>query len=166
MKHSLCSSSGRFALVVFLASVLGLAVSEQRASAQQGQGVYVTQASARLTKLINSANKAKYKLSDNSFSIGGGWLKQSKTAWVPLFTVELKAGREYRFLAAGDNDARDVDLDIRDPDGTTVAVDDKTDPEAVVNYRPTNSGIYTVRLRLYESQDNLPCVCLAIMMVK
>ena len=166
MKQQLFSARGRFALMVCLASVLGAAVGEQRASAQQGQGVYVTQASARLTKLITAANKYKYKLADNSFSIGGGWLKQSKTKWVPLFTVKLEAGVDYRFLAAGDNDARDVDLDIRDPDGNTVAVDDKTDPEAVVNYSPTKTGIYTVRIRLYESQDNLPCVCLAIMMVK
>src|ERR1035438_9811921 len=107
--------------MVCLASELGAAVCEQRVAAQQGQGVYVTQASARLTKLITAANKSKYKLADNSFSIGGGWLKQSKTKWVPLFTVKLEAGVDYRFLAAGDNDARDVDLDIRDPDGNTAS---------------------------------------------
>ena len=56
--------------------VVALAL-EQR-TAQQGQGQYVTEAAARLSKLIAAANKDGYILQDNNFSIGGGWLKQSQ----------------------------------------------------------------------------------------
>ena len=153
-------------LGVFLASVLTMLAAENRAIAQAGQGVYITQASARLTKLVDAANKGGYSLQDNSFSIGGGWLKQSQTTWVPLFTVPLTEGTTYRFLAAGDNDAKDVDLEVQDKDGKTVAVDVKTDPEAIVDFTPTTTGTYVVRIRLYDSDRNQPCVCLAVVMTK
>jgi hypothetical protein len=136
------------------------------ASAQQGQGKYVAEASARLIKLINSANGDGYILQDNSFSIGGGWLKQGRDLWVPLYTVQLQAGREYRFLASGDADARDVDLQIVGPGGNVVASDVDTAADAIVNFRPNASGRYEVRIRLYDSDNNLPCVCMGIMMIR
>ena len=134
--------------------------------AQEGQGRFVTQASARLVKLINSANAGGFNLADNSFSIGGGWLKQSQANWVPMFTVELQAGKQYRFLAAGDADAKDVDLEIQDANGRSVAVDDAVNPEAVITYTPANAGRYLVRIRLYDSRENYPCVCMAIVLQK
>jgi hypothetical protein len=164
MKQLLCSMRGRLALVVCLASVMTVLVSENRASAQQGK--YVTEAADRLTKLINHANKADYVLQNNSFSIGGGWLKQSKKDWIPLFTVQLTAGKSYRFLAAGDADAKDVDLEILDDNNKIVAQDAETDPTATVDFTPRVSGRYTVRIRLYGSDNNDPCVCLAVVMTK
>jgi hypothetical protein len=156
-------SRGWFALGFALATVLCLG---NRAHAQQGQGIYIEQASARLDKLVESANKTGYFLPNDAFSIAGSWVKQDKKVWVPLVTVRLTAGKEYRFLATGDNDARDVDLDIQDADGKTVAIDDDVNPAALVNFTPTRSGDFTIRVRLYESRDDLPCMCLAIMLVK
>lgn len=153
----------RFVLGALVAGLLTLSVGENRAQAQQGK--YVTEASARLIKLINNANGNGYKLHDNTFSIGGGWLKQSNT-WVDLFTMNLQAGKEYRFLAAGDADARDVDLQIVDANGNVVAADVATNPEAVVNFTPQNNGRYLVRVRLFSSDNSLPCVCLAIALAK
>lgn len=165
MKNLLWSSRGRFIVGVCLASVLAVLVSDNRASAQ-GQGVYVTQASAKLTKLIDTGNKDGFGLNDNTFSIGGGWLKQSTTNWVPLFTVQLTGGKSYRFLAAGDNDAKDVDLEVLDANGKVVAQDSETDPTATVDFTPNATGRYLVRIRLYGSDNNLPCVCLGIVMSK
>lgn len=152
----------RFTLGVCVASMVALVVGTNQASAQQGK--YVTEATARLTKMVNAGNKAGYSLSDNSFSIGGGWLKQSKTDWVPLYDVELKAGKKYRFIAAGDNDAKDVDLEVLDANNKVVAQDAATDPTATVDFTPTKTGRYLVRIRLYASQDSEPCVCVAIVM--
>ena len=103
MKHSgWWTKSLRSATVagVFLACVV-LTPASNRATAQEGQGKYLTEASAALIKLVNASNKQGYKLPDNAFSVGGGWLKQGANNWVGLFTVELQAGRQYRFLAAG-----------------------------------------------------------------
>ena len=164
MKNLLWSSRGRFVVGVCLASVLAVLVSDNRASAQQGH--YITEASASLTKLIDAGNKAGFALQDNTFSIGGGWLKQSTTNWVPLFTVQLTGGKSYRFLAAGDHDAKDVDLEVLDANSKVVAQDSATDPTATVDFTPNATGRYLVRVRLYASDNNLPCVCLGIVMSK
>jgi len=166
MKQQWLSRNGQFVLGVCLASLLTVLATETRVSAQDGQGKYITEATVRLTKLVNAANGAGYILQDNSFSIGGGWLKQSTANWVPLYTVQLVAGKKYRFIAAGDVDAKDVDLEVQDANGKTVASDTATNPEAVVEYTPAAAGRYTVRIRLYASDNNDPCVCLAIVMAK
>ena len=111
-----------------------------KVAAQEGQGKYITEATVRLIKLVDAGNKDGFLLKDNSFSIGGGWLKQSQNEWVALFTLDLTAGRTYRFLGAGDNDAKDVDLQIVDASGKQVAVDDAVKAEAIVNFTPETTG--------------------------
>jgi len=132
------------------------------------QGKYVEQASAHLIKLINAANASGYKLRDNKLSIGGGWLKQNTSDWIRIFPTPLKASTDYRFLAAGDNDAKDVDVEVTNSAGKVVAIDGKTDPTAVANYNvgKKGAGEYVVRIRLYASQSNVPCVCMAIVLTK
>jgi hypothetical protein len=166
MGFPLRRARGRFALAVLLVSVALVLAPEHDAAAQQGQGQgqYVTEASARLGKLIGKANQDGFVLQSNNFSIGGGWLKQDQNTWVPLFTVSLQAGKKYRFLAAGDNDAKDVDLQVLDGNGKVVAVDDAADPEAVVDYTPAATQKYLVRVRLFDSATNVDCACLAVVM--
>jgi hypothetical protein len=151
---------------VCLGGLLALFGLPQCACAQEGQGKYVTEAAVRLIKLVGSANKEGYALQDDKFSIGGGWLNQGKEKWVALYKVELEQGKKYRFIAVGDEDAKDVDLEVKDADGKVVARDVKTDPEAVVDFAPTASGTFAVQIRLYDSVRNLPCVCLAVVMTK
>ena len=164
MKNPLMWQRGRFTLGLCVAGVLALLVGDNRASAQ-GQGVYVTQATARLAKLIDKANEDGFKLQNNSFSIGGGWLKKS-SEWAPIYTVKLNAGQKYRFLASGDDDATDVDLKVVDAKNNEVAIDDDTARDAVVNYTPRVSGRYTVHIRLYASRNDVDAVCLSVMMAK
>jgi hypothetical protein len=158
--------SRQFVCGICLASLVTVLGAGSRAAAQDGQGKYITETAVRLTKLINTSNKAGFSLQDNSFSIGGGWLKQSQSAWVPLYSVQLQAGKSYRFIAAGDVDAKDVDLEVQDANGKTVAADVAENPEAVVDYTPAATGRYLVRIRLYNSDKNLPCVCVAVVMSK
>lgn len=144
-------------------ALLALLIFATTGYAQQGK--YVGSAAARLKQWVDASNEQGYKLQNDGFSIGGGWIKQSKE-WVSLYTTELKAGKGYRFIAVGDMDARDVDLQIVDSRGRVVANDSLTEPEAIVNFRPQNTDRYTVRIRLYASNQNLPSVCIAIVMVK
>jgi len=153
------------AALVCVASVVGVLATSSRAPAQE-QGKYVTEATVRLIKLMNAANKQGYALKEDDFSIGGGWLKQSTEKWIPLYTIQLQEGKKYRFLAAGDADAKDVDIEVQDSDGKVVAQDVKTDPEASVDFSPTRTGRYLVRIRLYASDMNQPCACLAVVMTK
>jgi hypothetical protein len=124
------------------------------------------QAAQRLQKLTDQANADGFKLDGNKFSMGGAGLNRTEK-WINLFNLTFKAGRTYRVIVAGDGDARDVDVQVVEKEtGKVVAVDDKTNPEASVNVTATATQKYIVRVRLFQSQGNVPCVCLAVVMVK
>jgi hypothetical protein len=156
----------RLLLFALAAGLIVVLAPPERAGAQQGQGQYVAEAAQRLGRLIGAANQDGYRLDNNQFSIGGGWFTQSKTDWVPLYAITLEAGKRYRLLAAGDTDARDVDLDVSDPAGKVVAADTTTAADARVDFTPDRTQKYLVRVRLYESRDNVPCLCLGIVLVQ
>ena len=155
----------RFTCLLFIAALAGMLTILDSRPANAQQGKYITEATVRLSKLVDAANKAGYSLQDNSFSIGGGWIQQSRDRWVAIFTVELQEGTKYRFLAAGDVDAQDVDIEVAQV-GTNkiVARDVAEDPVATVDFTPQSTGRHVVRVRLYASANNVPCVCLAIVM--
>jgi hypothetical protein len=165
MRNQVLSSRGRFTLGICLAATLALVAAETRVAAQENQGRFINQASKRLVEMIAKANDDGFILASNQLSIGGGWLRQS-TEWVTLYSVQMEGGRLYRVVAAGDGDARDVDVEILNAKQNVVAKDEKVDPTATVNYRPPVTGRYTVRARLYDARGNEPCVVLAIVMVK
>jgi hypothetical protein len=136
------------------------------AAYSQGPGRYFKEASDRLAPLIDKAAKDGYSFPPNAFTFGGSFIKKDTNSWVPVYTVQLVEGRTYVFLAAGDNDTRDLDIDIQDAAGKTLVSDTDTAAEAVVTFTPRVSGRYTVRLRLYDSEQGLPCYCFAAMMSK
>jgi len=152
---------------LYLAGLLALLGLNENAQAQQGK--YFTQASTRLSTLIDKANGDGFKLDTNKFSSGGGWLNQG-TAWVSLFTINLEAGKKYRLLAAGDDDARDVDLRVMDPAKTEVAKDVATAKTAEVDYTPKTTLKYLVQVRVYDSlmgkKGKVPSYTLATVMVE
>jgi hypothetical protein len=157
---------GRCAFVLS-ACVAALMVLEggSRATAQgTGQGKYLIQASKRLATLVAEGNADGFSLAKNKFSIGGAWLKQSKTDWVSLFTINLQAGKTYRFLAAGDDDAQDVDVRVKDPDKNIVGSDTSTKETAKVDIKIKTSGRYLVEVRLYKSMNNRDSLTLATVM--
>jgi len=153
-----------FALGVCVAALM-VTGAGNRATAQQGQGKYVVQATERLANLIGKGNADKYKLTTNRFSLGGGWLNQG-TKWESLFSITLEAGKQYRLLAAGDNDAEDVDLQILDPAGTVMKKDVKRDPTAVVDFTPAKTLRYLIQVRVFASIKNRPSFTVATVMAK
>lgn len=132
----------------------------------QGPGKYVKDASDRLGAMLDKAAKEGYSFPQNVFGFGGAFLKKDTNAWVPVYTVQLMEGRTYIFLAAGDNDTKDLDLEIQDSSGKSVAADTDTAAQATVTFTPSVSGRYTVRMRLYDSVDGVGCYCIAAVMVK
>lgn len=164
MRHLLKANHMRSAMVIGLISAAALVVAANRAHAQQGK--WVTQASGRLSKLIDAANKDGYELQNNAFSLGGGWLKKTQNDWIPLYSVQLKTGKKYRFLASGDSNALDVDIRLTDAKGKEVVRDDSTAADAIVNFSPIATGRHTVYIRLYASEKNRDAVVLSVMMSK
>jgi hypothetical protein len=133
---------------------------------KKGQGKFLTEATQRLIGQVATANADGFRLANNTFSIGGGWLRQGAGNWVNLYTIRMEAGMEYRILASGDNDAVDVDVQVVNAKGTTVASDTARAANASVTFRPKVSQDFQIRVRLFESRDSLPCVCVAIVLEK
>jgi hypothetical protein len=133
---------------------------------ERSNGRYIIQAATNMAKLVNDGEKKQFRLQANTFSTGGAWMTQGTDKWVSIYTVQLTEGRQYRFLAAGDDDTSDLDIDIQDSSGKSVATDVETSATAAVPFTPTAAGRYTVRLRLYSSKNNVQCFCFAAVMAK
>ena len=132
---------------------------------QEEQGKYLNSASARLVKLVNAANEDGYKFENDKFAIGGGWLRQGKDNWVSLYVITLSDRKTYQFLAAGDMDAKDVDLQVTDYETGKVLAADKTESNEVsVGFTPPATGRFLVKVRLYASRNSEPSFCLAAVM--
>ena len=165
---TLCHESVLAAAVMI--SLVGLQPGSPAAAQQSGQGKLLMEVSARLALLIGKANQAGYEIQDNKAAVGGAYLTPGLTpgekdkAWTPVLTVSLDAGKKYRFLAAGDDNAKDVDLEIHDPKGKLLAADVGKEADAIVDFTPKVAGKYTVRVRLFESKQNVSCFCLAVVM--
>lgn len=134
-------------------------------AAVEEQGKYVNSASARLVKLVNVGNKDGFKLANDTFSIGGGWLRRS-TKWTALYYINLVANKEYRVIAVGDMDAKDVDVRILDEWNNPIASDTLASPEAIVTFRPRSSGQHGVWIRVFDSIDSQPAVCISTVMIR
>ena len=120
-------------------------------------GPFLVQAMTRVTNLAANAKQlGGYGYNDN-ISIMAAWVEGKRSI---SFGYPLTAGTDYLFLAAGDNDARDIDLAITDNyDNRTVALDQGSEPEAIAPFTPRFTGSYTLKLTLFSSRDNLPCIC-------
>lgn len=149
---------------ICIVGVLALLTGQQQAFAQK-QGVYLTQASARLAKLIDAGNGEGYTLINNKFSLGGGWLKKSEE-WTTLYSINLTGGKKYRVIASGDDDAKDVDLRILDAKMNQVAIDDGTAVDAIINFTPKMTGKYTVQIRVFDSKGGVDSLCISALMAK
>ncbi|HZZ80296.1 MAG TPA: hypothetical protein VFE62_17420, partial [Gemmataceae bacterium] len=126
------------------------------------QGMHTAQACARLGQLVDSGNADGYTLHNNSFTLGGGWLKPGEQ-WTSIYSITLEAGKKYRLLAAGDNNVRNVDLRILNAKGIQVAIDGNHFSSASVDYTSTAGGRYTVQMRL-QAANSTDAVCLSALM--
>ena len=141
--------------------VLALAVSvhEVHAQSAKGPGAYIGEASQRLGEMIEVASRADYGLTLDSFLLGGSFVRLNQGNWVKIAEVDLVRDDAYLFLASGDGDALDVDVQVLDANGNKVAEDVTPNVTASAEYRPSASGRYALRIRLTASKGNFPCYC-------
>lgn len=82
---------------------------------------------------------------DDGWNSGGCLMSNGESA---EFTREFKAYHTYTIMASGTDGALDVDLEVCDSLGRVITKDTRADKDAVVSFRPTFSGRYTIRLKL------------------
>lgn len=83
------------------------------------------------------------------------------------FNRTFTAGQSYMLLGGGDDNARDVDLEVFDSAGKKVAADTDDDPAPVVRFTPKATGTYSFRLTLVgASNPKAGAFCAAVVMRK
>lgn len=153
------SISSKWKLLGVLVGCLVYAAASSTAHAQSGSAQYSKEALDALVPLINKAEKDGYTMDTRSTTIFGGWLKKDDKNWFAILTLtNLDPNREYRIVVSGDNDVRDLDVRVLDPQRKIVAEDVATDKSGSVTFRPTRQQDYTIEMRLYDSRDNSVCM--------
>ena len=111
-------------------------------------GVYMQQAVTGVLASASSANLlGDYRLVEDQASMAGAYIEVGDSA---TMHVQMEAGVDYAFLGVGDDDVIDLDLRVVGPDGQVVAEDVDSNPRPVLELTPESSGIYDVRLQLYD----------------
>ncbi|MEZ6104844.1 MAG: hypothetical protein R3B96_01690 [Pirellulaceae bacterium] len=72
-------------------------------------------------------------------------------------TRRFEKGIEYAIVAGGDEDASDIDVEILDSKGNVVIKDDSEDRLGVIEWTPTTTGEYRVRVKLFEARIESFC---------
>lgn len=68
--------------------------------------------------------------------------------------IPLEGGKCYAILAVGDNGVRDLDLVLLDSRNNEVDRDVEQNPRPVVRVCPSNSGTYSMHLRMFDGQGH------------
>ncbi len=65
---------------------------------------------------------------------------------------------DYTFVAAGDQDAEDVDVEVTDPQGRRVTLDQDEDSVAYADFVASQDGSYTIKVSLASNEESFVSV--------
>lgn len=95
------------------------------------------------------------KLKDRGYNLrdffSSGLLRRGESV---LIATTLSAGNSYTLVAAGCEDAYDVDLAVYDENGNRIGADGDASPVAVVSVTPRWSGTFYLKVTMYKSTSN------------
>lgn len=151
----MASGSGEYYYMLFqgpreaqveLASVLGV----------QSEAPTVAQAAPMSAETTARLQQLESRFVSNNFrriaDPNGFRLEHQGTRRQP---VNLTANNCYAFASMAGHGARDTNLEIRNGSQETVAVDRSVAPDAVFEYCPTVSGLYTLESTMYAGRGDL-----------
>lgn len=139
------------------AAILVLAGAIATVGAQgESSANFLNQAFVRVTDSASAAAKLGNFGYDEGVSILGAWVHCRDNV---MYYVPLTRGVNYMFVAGGDNDAQDIDLEIQDDKGRVVAVDNRVAADAMATLAAPSTGWFTLKLTLAKSRKDFPCVC-------
>ncbi|GAW42554.1 hypothetical protein SH203_02973 [Brevundimonas sp. SH203] len=110
----------------------------------------------------NYLNEAAKELAKGFSPVPGGQdiVVALQPTQVHAWTVGLKRGETYRFIAECDSECSDMDMELLDPAGKIVERDTLPDSAPVINIRPAANGTYTARL-IMKTCTVAPCYAAA-----
>jgi hypothetical protein len=135
-----------------LAAVLGCSanLAVEARDWEPGAGMAATMAiNLALGKTIE--DQSDYGFCDTCYL--AAYIRPSGHSWI---TMELEGGRGYLFGGAV-GEGNDLDILIENSSGTEVARDTKTDNVPIVEFTPSVTGRYKVKLKLYSASGGRFC---------
>jgi hypothetical protein len=147
---------------VFVSSVVFLLTTSAavgRAHAEDAADFMAQALSKVAGSVLQISQKTNYGYDEN-VSLLGGCIRTGQST---EFIRELRAGESYVILGRGDRDALDVDLSLFGPDGQRVAADLDRDAEPFVEFRPWQTGRYTISLKVERGMAGESFCAMAIL---
>jgi hypothetical protein len=132
--------------------ILAAALAASPISKAQSGVDYMLQAFNNVVSLAEAVRSEVDDLGyDRDLCFGGAFLSvNSKVS----FSKTLKRGQFYSFLAAGDEDATDVDVVVTGPNGSRVAADEDTSELAAAAFTADRAGSYTFTVTLADGDNS------------
>lgn len=124
------------------------------ASAAHAEWVPGKRMNTAVTRMLGKAKDIMEKTEDLYFAddtcLFAGFIadKESMT-----LTRRLVGGETYVFLGGGDNNAKDVDLELYNSNDDRIEEDTEDDPNPVIKFKPKKDGVYAIKMTLQESKD-------------
>ncbi len=100
------------------------------------------------SELVNTLYDYEYR---SGLCSVGAFIEEDGSA---SFNLYLSSSEDYVFIGAGDDDVEDLDIYVYDEDGDVVAKDIEDDEYPLVNFSPSYSGVYTIKLKLVSCDAN------------
>lgn len=142
-------------MIVVFASFGALSAAPSRAEQPWPPGEYMVQA---LAEMLNTVRFVSDK-SDIGYDDGNicliGVLIQPGEAY--SFRREFRKGMQYALVTAGDEDVKDVDIEVLDEDGELIVKDDSKERDAWVEFTPRRTESLTIRLILAGAKQGSFC---------
>ncbi|MCS7022029.1 MAG: hypothetical protein NZU63_09400 [Gemmataceae bacterium] len=130
-------------------------VEGQRAHATEwGPGERMSQAVGRIMAAVRILSDISTYGYDDGISFLAFFLKYRATV---SFERTFNQGSKYVILGSGDENVEDLDIEILDSNGRTVALDTKDDAMPIVEFSPRQTGAYTIRLNLFKASRSSFC---------
>lgn len=121
---------------------------------------YMLQAVANIIAKAKTVNNATDLGFQKDVCIMGAWLPVGKSVG---WKLTLRAGTRYVFIGGGDDDVSDLDIYLYNAAGSEVGRDNKSDKTPVVEYTPSRTAEYTVKVKMYAAAGSGSFASMAIM---
>jgi hypothetical protein len=137
------------AMLFVLFMLVPVATAQSQTSEGWTPGHFLAQAVARVYGLVSSTVISDRGIGfADGISMLGTLVKPGETT---TLVRSLTAGTTYLLVAGGDDDAEDLDVEVKDMSGRTLASDVESDAIPVVEFTPLRSGRYQIVLSLPRS---------------
>ena len=131
----------------FTLSALGLAVLAPLALAATPQAAF---AQSDVDVVWTQLQSVRELATDNGYGLRNYIVGLLDDGESDSWTFPLEAGSTYLITGVCDADCSDLDIEVRDENGTPIVEDATADDVPVVQFQVPSSGRYTVDVRMYS----------------